>query len=218
MSFPPLFFDLDGTLLDTVDDVTADMIATLEELGLDVERYRARFRIGPTLRQALFDVYPEMTDALVEEFVCRFRKRYDTSDYPATHPYPGIDELLHHASDAGHKLFIVTFKRWPPTVRLIEKFGWTELFTEIFAVDRFAPEIPVMLKPEMIARAGVDLTGAMLIGDAPTDVDAARESGLTAVAVTWGYSSEEELRFALTPGDKIVHRVEELSDLLFGSR
>ncbi len=210
----PLFFDLDGTLLDTVGDVTADMMATLRELGLDAEQYLRRFRIGPPLRQALFEVYPEMTNDLLEEFIRRFRKRYDTSGYPATRPYPGIDELLRLAAGAGHPLFIVTFKRWLPTARLLKKFGWTDLFAEVFAVDRFAPEIPVMLKPEMIARSGADTGGAVLIGDAPTDLDAAHEAGLSAVAVTWGYSPEEELLARLGPGDSIVRRVEELKALL----
>ncbi|MBR2584865.1 MAG: HAD family hydrolase [Thermoguttaceae bacterium] len=212
----PLFFDLDGTLLDTVDDVTADMMATLRELGLDAERYRRRFRFGPPLREALFEVYPEMNNDLLEEFVRRFRERYNTSDYPLTRPYPGIDELLHRAAGAGCPLFIVTFKRQIPTARLIKKFGWTDLFAEIFTVDRFAPDIPVMLKPEMIARSGVDTRGARLIGDAPTDLDAAHEAHLAAAAVTWGYSTEEELLARLGPGDKIVRRIEELTAILLG--
>ena len=205
-----LFFDLDGTLLDTQADVCAEMAATLGALKLDPDRFFATFRLGPPLFQALREVYPEIDPQRADRFIAEFRERYDTSDYPETHPYPGIDALLRRAAHRGKKLFIATNKRYRPTVRLLEKFGWTELFTEVFAVDRFA-EGP-MSKVEMLRHGSVTPQTAVMIGDSASDIFAGKEAGFSTVAVSWGYEPVEKLAEALP--DLLVPNVAELASAL----
>lgn len=205
-----LFFDFDGTLLDTQADVCADMRATLLALGLEPDRFFAEFRIGPPLHQVLRDIYPELAAGAAERFIEEFRVRYDSSDYPTTRPYPGIESLLTEAAAEGKKLYIATNKRYAPTERLLRKFGWTSLFTDVFAVDKF-PGSP-MAKVEMLRRGGVPTASAVMIGDAATDVFAGKAAGFHTVAVTWGYDSAEQL--AAAAPDHLVSTAEELARLL----
>ena len=189
-----LFFDLDGTLCDTQADVLADMGGTLAALGLDEARFFETFRIGPPLHQALREIYPEIQPATSERFIQEFRDRYDASDYPQTVPYPGIVSLLQRAKADEKRLFIATNKRYRPTVRIMEKFGLTGLFADIFAVDKIPGS--VMSKVEMLRTPGVEPNRSVMIGDSASDILAGQEAGFSTVAVTWGYESAEKLQAA----------------------
>ena len=214
MPINAIFFDLDGTLLDTAADIVGCMNKALEELNLSTDGFMEKFRIGPPLAQAVKEALPDIQDDQIEQFIVRFRHLYDTTDYPNTVPYEGVEEMLAELKRQKRRLFIATNKRMVPTIRLVQKFCWEPLFDEVLTFDMFPGRklSKVEMLTEAISRNGLTVEGSAMIGDAATDVQAGNDSGLTSVAVTWGYDSPASL--AAANPDWTMERVEELFHLL----
>ena len=87
-------FDLDGTLCDTAPDIFGCWLAALKAAGLETERFRRDFRIGPPLEPMIAGLFPELTEPEREALIASFRELYCTSGFPGTVPYPGIPALL----------------------------------------------------------------------------------------------------------------------------
>lgn len=191
------FFDLDGTLARTGEDIIRAWKGALSAMGRDLSRFDEVFTIGPPLEKVVYELYADATPALVAELTARFRPLYDEGGFPNTVPYPGIPELLDALRAAGTHAYIVTNKRHAPTQAIVCKFGWDRLFDGVWSFDTF-PERPS--KSELLARLlrdlGVGAADAAMVGDTKGDVDAGAANGMTTVAVTYGYGKPAELAAA----------------------
>ena len=199
------FFDLDGTLARTGEDIIAAWKRSIADLGRECPRFDEAFTIGPTLEKVVYDLFDDASPELVAQMVERFRPNYDESGFPNTVPYPGVPERLAALKADGAKLYIVTNKRHVPTQGIVRKFGWDALFDGVWSFDSF-PGVKYR-KPDLIAHLlrelAIDPSDAVMVGDTKGDVDAGRANGLRTVGVTWGYGSREELADA----DEIVEEV-----------
>ena len=199
------FFDLDGTLARTGEDIIAAWKRSIADLGRECPRFDEAFTIGPTLEKVVYDLFDDASPELVAQMVERFRPNYDESGFPNTVPYPGVPERLAALKADGAKLYIVTNKRHAPTQGIVRKFGWDALFDGVWSFDSF-PGVKYR-KPDLIAHLlkdlAIDPADAVMVGDTKGDVDAGRANGLRTVGVTWGYGSREELADA----DEIVEEV-----------
>lgn len=199
------FFDLDGTLARTGEDIIAAWKRSIADLGRECPRFDEAFTIGPTLEKVVYDLFDDASPELVAQMVERFRPNYDESGFPNTVPYPGVPERLAALKADGAKLYIVTNKRHAPTQGIVRKFGWDALFDGVWSFDSF-PGVKYR-KPDLIAHLlrelAIDPSDAVMVGDTKGDVDAGRANGLRTVGVTWGYGSREELADA----DEIVEEV-----------
>ena len=199
------FFDLDGTLARTGEDIIAAWKRSIADLGRECPRFDEAFTIGPTLEKVVYDLFDDASPELVAQMVERFRPNYDESGFPNTVPYPGVPERLAALKADGAKLYIVTNKRHVPTQGIVRKFGWDALFDGVWSFDSF-PGVKYR-KPDLIAHLlkdlAIDPADAVMVGDTKGDVDAGRANGLRTVGVTWGYGSREELADA----DEIVEEV-----------
>lgn len=187
-----MVFDLDGTLVDSRQDLADSTNAVLETLGaapLPVGRVAmmvgdgARTLVQRALRAAgLEDAGPPLDEALR-----RFHDCYRTRLLATTRPYPGIDDMLAEvASEAT--VAMLTNKPLQPSLRLVEAFGWTGYFSRITGGDGAAPRKP---DPQGLrglmseAHAGAEST--MLVGDSMVDVETARNAGVSMCVVTYGF-------------------------------
>ena len=199
------FFDLDGTLARTGEDIIAAWKRSIADLGRECPRFDEAFTIGPTLEKVVYDLFDDASPELVAQMVERFRPNYDESGFPNTVPYPGVPERLAALKADGAKLYIVTNKRHVSTQGIVRKFGWDALFDGVWSFDSF-PGVKYR-KPDLIAHLlkdlAIDPADAVMVGDTKGDVDAGRANGLRTVGVTWGYGSREELADA----DEIVEEV-----------
>jgi len=191
------FFDLDGTLARTGEDIIVAWKGALRSLGRDLTHFDEVFRIGPPLEKVVYQLYDDATPELVAELMARFKPLYDESGFPNTEPYPGVPELLAAIRQAGGRSYIVTNKRHAPTQLLAKKFGWDRLMDGVWSYDSFDEKYakPALLG-KLLEDLGVDPREAVMAGDTKGDVDAGKANKLATVGVTYGYGTREELASA----------------------
>ena len=200
------FFDLDGTLARTGEDIIAAWKRSIADIGRECPRFDEVFRIGPTLDRVVYDLFDDASPELVAQIVARFRPNYDESGFPNTVPYPGVERWLKALKGAGARLHIVTNKRHAPTQAIVAKFGWGALFDGVWSFDTFPGER--YRKPDLLARllreGSIAPSDAVMVGDTAGDVAAGKANGMRTVGVTWGYGTRGELDGA----DEIIERLE----------
>jgi len=199
------FFDLDGTLARTGEDIIAAWKQSLADLGRECPHFDEVFTIGPTLEKVIYQLFDDASPELVEQMVARFRPNYDESGFPNTVPYPGVPEWLRSLKASDAKLYIVTNKRHAPTQGIVRKFGWDSLFDGVWSFDSI-PGVKYK-KPDLLAHLlathAIAPSDAVMVGDTKGDVEAGRANGVHTVGVTWGYGSREELESA----DEILEKL-----------
>lgn len=202
-------FDLDGTLVDSVDDLAASVNHALARAGLPL-RHREEVRrfIGNGARPLIERSVGEHQDR-VEEVLAEWRVHYEAHLLDRTRPYPGVVELL---AGARRTLALQSNKPGPMTRRILEGLG----LLSRFAVVLGGGEAPAKPDPggvlAILDRLGTRREDAVFIGDSTMDAATARNAGVTFVGVTWGLVPREELRSA--GAVNLVDRVEELAPWL----
>ena len=188
------FFDLDGTLARTGEDIIVAWKAALTSLGRDLTDFDRVFRIGPTLEKVVYELYDDATPQLVEDLMARFKPLYDEGGFPNTVPYPGVPELLAALKAAGAKAYVVTNKRHSATQLIARKFGWDRTLDGVWSYDTFETKYK---KPELLARMlkdlGIEAKDAVMVGDTKGDVDAGKANRMATIGVTWGYGTPDEV-------------------------
>lgn len=193
-----VIFDLDGTLLNTIDDLGTAANHTLAELGLPqhtLDEYR--LMVGNGMRKLIMRALPQdkaSDDAFVDSTLAKFLEYYAQHIDIYTKPYPGIPELIKSLSTAGFKLAVASNKIQAGAERLIEKFFPGIPFV---AVMGNSPDYP--LKPDaalveyIMQKAGTDRTHTVMVGDSGTDIQTARNANIPIIAVSWGFRPRHEL-------------------------
>ena len=203
-----IVFDLDGTLVDSFDDISGAFRRSFHVIGVQApEPAAVRLLIGKPLR----DMYamwapPEAIDALVAEY----RRDYAERCADCTRPYPGIVELLQRLRERGTGLAVATTKTTWMAKTVMARLDLEHRVDHVQGTDGF-PHKPA---PDVIAHAlnGLGRPGSWMVGDAVTDILAGRAAGLRTCAVTWGVHDEPTLRTAAP--DAIVSSVDDLHALL----
>jgi len=212
MRYEAVLFDLDGTLLDTLEDLADSTNAALAALGypphpLDAYRTLVGDGIHNLARRALPEGRRDEETVLrcVDAIRAEYARRWDAR----TRPYPGVPELLDALSGRGVRMAILSNKPDGATRRVVERLlpGWD------FALVLGARE-GVPLKPdpaaalEVAARLGLRPEEMLYLGDTNTDMQTARAAGMRAVGALWGFRDAEELRQA--GAQELICRPEEL--------
>ena len=188
-------FDLDGTLINSSEEVLACLKKAFDEADYKIDGNKLTSDvIGPPLRQILQTIAPELIDEdKINEIMSNFRRIYDYDENDISVMYDGIYELLSGLKNQGCKLFIATFKPTIPTMRLVKMFHLDELFEDIYTIDKFGKKIA---KEEMISDIissyNLEKSETVMIGDASSDMIAAKANGISAIGVLWGYGDNKE--------------------------
>ena len=195
-----IFWDLDGTLIDTLEDLGAAVNHALALRGLPLlgpEDFRKMVGRGVRnlVAQAVEKAAGRTDDAYIDSALADFKEYYCAHIDVFTRPYPGMPELLAELSTAGVKMAVVSNKFQEGTEQLVKEFFPGANFVAILG-NR--PGWPLKPSPEIVEDVlrrcdGISRADAILVGDSPTDMRTATNGGIDAIAVTWGYSSPEEL-------------------------
>ncbi len=196
MTYQTYIFDLDGTLLDTLADLTASVNYALRQHSMPQHSIDAvRGFVGNGVRLLMERATPQgAQNPQFDDVFATFRQHYLHHSLDTTSPYPGIPEALHRLSQQGCHMAVVSNKFYAATQDL---------------VAHFFPEIPVAIgeheaegirkKPapdtvyEALRQLGVDKQGAVYVGDSDVDLATARNSGLPCISVLWGFRDKEFL-------------------------
>ncbi len=230
-----VFFDLDGTLLDTLEDLGAAVNHALALRGLPLhaaDEYRrmvghgVRNLVAQALAASLgaagqAEPAAAPDEALIDAALADFKEYYSAHIDERTRPYPGIPELLAELHARGVRMAVASNKFQAGTERLIRRFFPGIPFVAILG-DR--PGSPLKPSPEIVRevleRADCGPQEALLVGDSPTDMRTAANGGIDAIAVTWGYRSREELSACLAErpaAGRLVDTVAELHQVFLPS-
>lgn len=187
-----VLFDLDGTLLDTLTDLTASVNATMEAFGCPVlSRERVRALVGNGVRNLIANALPQDRQGDLEQALAFYRAHYDAHYQDHTGPYPGVAEAL--AAVAGLcPVGIVSNKPHGAVVGLARVH-----FPGVYALGQ-QEGIPHKPDPGMLRAALKELgcSRCVYIGDSEVDVLTAQNAGAQCVSVTWGFRDEAQLRQA----------------------
>ena len=190
-----VIFDMDGTILDTLEDLKNSVNHALRSYDLP-ERSSEEIRsfLGNGMVRLIHRSVPKGTDAGTEAAVLAAHKAY-YPDHCAenTKPYPGICELLAELRDAGIKTAVVSNKSDENVKTLVSTY-FDGLFTvAVGARDGVARKPSPELVEIALAELGIEKEEAVYIGDSDVDVATANGAGLRMVTVLWGFRDREEL-------------------------
>jgi len=209
MRFDLIVFDLDGTLIDSVTDLTSAINHALRQCGYPLRTEQdVRAAIGDGARKLVERSLPPRAD--VEIVFERFRRAYLEVALTHTRPFDGVDALLDALQGP---VALATNKPEAPTRVILAGLGWQDRFVEVVAGDTLPFHKPDGRVLEHLARAtGVSCARIAMIGDAPQDVLTARAVGATAIGVTWGTRDRAVLEAA--GAALVVDTIHELREAL----
>ena len=187
-----VIFDLDGTLLDTLDDLGAAVNYAMSQRGFPQHtREEYRMMVGHGARNLMSRALPPEhanDEAMIEAALADFKAYYNTHIDVFTKPFPGIPELISELHQKGIKLAVASNKFQEGTEHLIKEF-----FPEIpfVAILGNRPGYPLKPDPEVVGevlrKTGLSKEDAVMVGDSDTDMETAANGGIRGIAVNWGY-------------------------------
>lgn len=209
--YKTFIFDLDGTLLDTLQDLADSVNHALRQYSMpehsldDIRRF-----VGNGVRLLMERAVPEGAQhPLFEEAFATFRQYYMQHSLDTTRPYDGIVETIRELKLRGCRLAVVSNKMMAATQELVAHF-----FPDIEVAIGEHEAAGIRKKPapdtvdEALRQLGVTREGAVYVGDSDVDLLTARNSGLPCISVLWGFRDRE---FLLAHGaTTLIERPEEL--------
>ncbi len=192
-----IVFDLDGTLLDTVGDLAFCCNEVLKQHGLpehEVSEYH-NF-VGNGVKKLVERALPEKLreESFVDGIVAEFKELYSQNIATYTKPYEGIEALLKALSKREMAIAVASNKFQSGVEKLLHHY-----FADVHFVSALGQREGIALKPdpyiirEIIQRTSYTPDKMFFVGDSSVDIATAKAAGVESIAVTWGFSSAEEL-------------------------
>jgi pyrophosphatase PpaX len=210
-AFKAVVFDLDGTLVDSVELITLSFQHAIREvLGREASREEAVQHVGTPLREQMVRISPEHADKLVTVYREFNHREHDRM----LKLYDGILDLLDRLTRSGVRLGLVTSKSRATTQMAFDLTGIEAFFDTTVCCDEAASNKP-SAEPILSCLAGLKTApkDAAYVGDSPADIQAAHAARVTAIAVTWGVFETKAL--AAEKPELLVHTIAELADVLW---
>ena len=190
--FPVYLFDIDGTLLDSAEDIcgAVQQVLALKPPARNVSFEYLKGFIGLHLIDLFTEVYPDYSAQQIDGLILQYRTNYLARGHTQTRVYPGVAEGL--AALGGRKATATT-KGSPTTRAVLEQFGLIQYFDHVQGTDGF----PCKPAPDVVLTALAALSAAaedcLFVGDSPADMEAGRRAGVQTCAVRYGYGRADEL-------------------------
>ena len=211
-----VIFDLDGTLLDTLEDLTDSVNHAMEKFGFPVHTIEEiRTFVGNGAPKLLERSIPDgVANPDYEAALTAFKAHYAEHCEDKTGPYEGVPEMLAGLKEQGYHLAVVSNKFDGAVKKLCKKY-----FGEFISVSiGESEEVKRKPAPDTVYRAlrelGCDASHAVYVGDAEVDIQTAKNASLPCISVTWGFRTEEKLRDEGAPEHMMIRTPRELVPLL----
>jgi len=216
--FRYVIFDLDGTLLNTLEDLADAGNWVCRQNGWPEHRYEEyRYFVGRGIRSLVNALIPPQrcTEEAAETALDQFVRRYERHKEDKTRPYEGVAELVQTLNQAGISTAVLTNKPHAVAVEVMEHY-----FPGLFSQVQGAKD-GIALKPDpgalndLLHGMGAVAEQTLFVGDSDVDMETANNGGLASCGVLWGFRSGGELLAA--GADHLAETVEELGALILGT-
>lgn len=209
-----LIFDLDGTLADTLDDITNSINDSFTQAGFEpVTRNRIRTLIGYGLRDLLKNAHRSCDENVLTTLIDGYCSIYRERMLQQTRLYAGVAEFLDHLTASNIPLAVLSNKPDEFTVPICESLLSRWPFVRFRGSSEAWPKKPepttaIQIAEEMDCKPEC----VFFVGDSAVDIETAKNAGMKSIAVTWGYRELDELQ-AANP-DFYIHKPSELLAVL----
>ncbi|VEU82394.1 HAD family hydrolase [Acholeplasma hippikon] len=187
-----ILFDLDGTILDTLMDLTNAVNHTLRKFGYK-ERTAKQVRsfLGNGAKQLILKSL-DGDESQLDEVLSYYMPYYEANSECLTKPYEGIEELLKKLKH-NYKLGVVSNKHQKAVEKIIEKY-FPNIFDVVIGEQQGVPKKPA---PDMLFNAlkglNANIENTIFIGDSEVDIQTGKNAGMDVIAVAWGFRDKDEL-------------------------
>ncbi len=204
MKYKAVLFDLDGTLLNTIDDLGNSMNNVLNRLGFarhTIESYK--YFVGDGLEALVRRSLPiDSSDDVFGNAYQMMRSEYGSNWANQTKPYEGVPELLEGLSSLGIKKTVLTNKPDDTAQKVIQKFLGKYDFEIVQGARSGVPKKPnPEAALEIASKLKIDCSDFLYLGDTKIDMKTACLAGMFPIGVLWGFRKAEEL---IESGAKIL--------------
>ena len=210
MKYDAIFFDLDGTVVDSLQDIVDAVNHTMRHFHLPEHTPQAlKPHLGWGVGHLMRAILPDHTDAQVEEVLDHYRPYYARHAGDKTCPFPGVLPMMARLKADGLALGILSNKPDAAVQPITERW-----FADLVCLSVGEREgVRRKPEPDMVVsaaeRLGIPLDRCLYVGDSEVDVDTARNTGIDCVCVTWGFRTREQLVQA--GAEHIIDAPEELT-------
>lgn len=214
-NYKAVLFDLDGTLLDSLEDLADSMNRVLAAMGFPAHPVSSyRYFVGDGVEMLVQRSLPpeKIEESRVQEGVAMMRQDYGRNWATKTGPYPGIVEMLDRLRELGCILAVLSNKPHAVTVEVVDHFFPDKPFAAVWGsrqeiARKPSPQGALALASEL----GILPQDFLYLGDTNTDMLTAKGAGMRAIGAAWGFRTVEEL--ADSGADKIVAHPREVVDI-----
>ena len=215
-----VIFDLDGTLLDTMEDISNGVNHALTACGCrTIEIEECRKLVGHGIKNLLRDALPQdmKTEEMQKKMAEHFFPYYNAHISDFTKPYPGIQEALRMISDHGIKLAVASNKFQAGTEELVEKFfGDIKFISVLGQRDGYPIKPDAAVVFEIMAEVPeIKAEEVIYCGDSDVDMQTGNNAGVNTLAVTWGFRTIEQLQ--VHKPWRMIDNTSEICDIVFGN-
>lgn len=193
--FKTYIFDLDGTLLSTLNDLASSTNYALRWAGMPERTIEEiRMFVGNGVKLLMERAIPEgVNNPKFEETYAKFREHYMEHNLDTTRPYDGVPELLHELKRRGKHLAIVSNKFYAATQDLAKHFFPDTIEVAIGERENIRKKPAPDTVLEALRQLNVSKEDAVYIGDSDVDIMTAKNCGLPCISVLWGFRDKDFL-------------------------
>ncbi len=206
-----IIFDLDGTLLDTLEDIAISVnyvLSKYKKEPIEVEKYR--YLVGSGALKLIQDVLPQESEESIKNALSIFEKHYATQYDKNTKLYDGIAKLLTFLQKRGVKMAILSNKPDSFTKLCAIKYLRNWKFEAVYGIRDGVPRKPDPAGAlEIMKELHVEPKECLYMGDTKTDMITAKSANIDSIGVLWGFRDKEELEqngakyIAISPSETI---------------
>lgn len=191
-----IIFDLDGTLVDSLDDITAALNTALRAADRPpAAREIVRTWVGDGLPMLCRRSWPDAPPEALARLTASASKAYEAACAVHTRPYNNILQMLDLLKSRGVRMAVLSNKPHALAVRVIDELNLRAYFAEVHGYTSEEDKKPSPRVALMIAqRMGVSAAMTDIVGDSLVDIRTARAAGMRSISVTWGFQEEALLR------------------------
>ncbi|OGO91713.1 MAG: hypothetical protein A2Y17_13135 [Clostridiales bacterium GWF2_38_85] len=192
-----ILFDLDGTLIHTLPDLTDGINYMLQGREFsEVTEAVIHDYIGDGIYMLIKRVLPvNSSEEEIKKGIDEFRKYYSVNMANKSRPYPGVVEITKQLKKEGYLLGVITNKLDSAAKLLCNQF-YPHFDIVIGNTEKFKPKPDPSMVEYIIEQLGTDKKSVIFIGDSDVDVKTATDADIPCITITWGYRSKEQLKAA----------------------